>query len=112
MLARELGERRGRLVEERRPRALVDWAQRPPMNGHSDSRSKQLEGFGCSPGVEVARTQARTPAPDGDQRKIQIRDETRHRVKEVGVPGEVDALGTENRVTERSARPTRRPAAV
>src|SRR3954454_19887424 len=106
------GERCGRLAEKLRSRTLVDRSQRSPMNRYRNSWSKQRQSFRGAQWIQVTRTQARAPAPDGNQSKVQVRDEAGHPVEDVGIPGEVDALGAEDRVTERSGRSPRRPAAV
>ena len=72
------------------------------MNGYRDSRSQEPKSVGGAVGIEVTRTYPRTPAPDGEERNIQLRNEPCHLSKEVGVPREVDALGTHDRVTEGS----------
>src|SRR3954468_2498589 len=82
------------------------------MNRYRNSWSKQRQSFRGAQWIQVTRTQARAPAPDGNQRKVHIRDEAGHPVEDVGIPGEVDALGAQDRVTEGSGRSSRRPTAV
>src|SRR3954452_20948005 len=98
VLTRMSGERCGRLAEKLRPRALVDRAQRSPMNRYRNSWSKQRQSLRGAQWVQVTRTQARAPAPDGNQSKVQVRDEAGHPVEDVGIPGEVHALGAQDRV--------------
>src|SRR3954454_12539061 len=106
------GERCGRLAEKLRSRTLVDRSQRSPMNRYRNSWSKQRQSFRGAQWIQVTWTKARAPAPDGNQSKVQVRDEAGHPVEDVGIPGEVDALGAQDRVAEGSGRSPRRPAAV
>src|SRR4029079_526916 len=43
---------------------------RAPVDRHGDVRPDERERLGCSPRVEVARSERRAPAPDRDERHV------------------------------------------
>src|SRR5512133_4141638 len=59
----------------------------------------------------LAASECRPPAPDRDEREIQISDQPAHPVEEAGVAGEEDPLRPENGVAESRAAGPRRTGA-
>lgn len=62
---------------------------RAPVDRHHLLRRDQLHCGGGRARIGVPLTQRRTPAPDGDERYVDLA-EVAHLVEQVGVAGEVD----------------------
>ena len=82
-----LGELPGRVVQERGAVAAVQRTERPPVDRHGGPRAEQAERLRRPLGVEVARADRRPPAPDREQREVEVADEAVHLREEVGIAG-------------------------
>ena len=60
----------------------------------------------------LSAPEAWPPAPDRNERQVEILDEAGHPVEELRVGGEEDPSRAEDRVAQRNAGPERRPSAV
>ena len=99
----------GRLLEEGGVAAhsVVQRPVRAPVDRNGDTWSEQAESLRGARGVEVlAAAERRAPAPDRDQRQVEVRDKAVHLREERRVAREVDAVRAADRIAEsRAAQP-------
>ena len=88
-LARRLGQQSGVAAPE------TDREERPPVDRHRDPRLDQRDRPRRALGVEVARAERRAPAPDRDQRDVDLPAQRAHAVVDVGVAREPHVVDQE-----------------
>ena len=87
----------GRVRAPPHPRA----GERAPVDRHRDARPQQRGGPRRALGVHVPRPDARPPAPDREQRDVEIAEKAAHAVEHVGVAEERDAGAALDHVGDR-----------
>ncbi len=75
--------------------------ERAPVDRHRQPGAEHGRGAGGALRIEVARAQLRPPAPDRQQRDVEIRLELGHPLEQVGVAGEVDRAAAPQDEAER-----------
>ena len=106
---RRPGEGLGGLGEESGVGAAMERAVGAPVDRDRDPRRQPTNGLRRPLGVEVLAAPERcAPAPDGDERHVEVLDQAFHPVEEIGVACEEDPRGAEDRVSERGAFAERR----
>jgi putative membrane protein len=71
-----------------------------PVDRHGDARPDERECLGGSPRIEVAGSEGRPPAPDGDERDVGVGRDLGQSREEVGVAEEIDLLCSADDVAE------------
>jgi hypothetical protein len=80
---------------------MLEWTVRAPVDRDRHAGPEQAQGLCRARRVEVfAAPKRRPPAPDRDEREVEVRDQAIHALKERCIAREVDPARSADRVTE------------